>query len=611
MESNGTHQKMYIVSEKFWDRGKYELDLSPKDLLEISDLSQILVKGEENKPIPVTDPYSPIPNWKETACITELTDLDLALIEAQLKDFPAGLTKLTNLVELSLNHNEFTSISPSITELKSLKRFLIAHNQIRELPSELFTMHLKALNLNKNRLQYIDPAIRKLRFLRKLALDSNMIAVVPRELFELVCLKYLSLGDNLLHELPPQLGNLRELETLRLCENPHLKDLPSTTTLLTKLTEIDLQNTGLKNVGFLTVCTCLTTLAIGEVAPANTLLVVLHALPRLEKLYMPWDALRQPGDKVVNGHELTTSNTGLESCTAFPRNLVELELSYNRLLRIPTNISLCDKLCHLDLTGNFIKEVPTEISSLTNLEHLLLGDNSLSALPDSLSQLTKLQTLGLQINQFEELPTHLYNLVSLYSLNVMHNPCGLAHRTQQAASVATILYNLAGKKCINVSQSLFKHVSQSQEVTLRTIKILLHKLRKSLDEKGCSPLKIPDFLLEHECITILYECIHTLEGRMKRLSEYLVQTDSIAETFLPLASTLTKVCSEIQSEWQFFTECLRYAIILQDYLRLYKWLSGLLQLRRMGFACGNPLDVMPWCKLPRLLKLKILQMALE
>lgn len=458
-----------------WDVG-YELSLCTEELFKTSDLSQILVKHDDKRIGMAGADNSMLEQEKEALCISEIACLSLILVDSKLRAFPPGLTKLTNLVELNVNYNEFNSIPQSVSELKKLSHLLITHNQIRELPSELFSISLKALNLNNNQLTSVDPAIRRLSLLQKLALDNNKIKVIPQELFDLVRLKYLSLADNLLRELPPELGNLRELETLILCGNTHLRELPSTTTLLTSLRALSVKNTGLSRVGVIASLTGLATLNIGRVGPACKLLQNLQTLPQLTRLFMPWNALHKLKDEVPCAYEYDTALKELEE---LPRKLMELDLQYNRLLKIPATILQCDTLLYLDLSGNFLKEIPPDISSLINLENLLLSDNNLSTMPDSLARLTKLRVLRLNLNQLEELPVQLYNLDSLTNLDVMHNPCGLSQNTHQAASVAMILYRLAGKKCMHALRFLCKCVYQTEEVTLREIKILLNKLKRS------------------------------------------------------------------------------------------------------------------------------------
>lgn len=587
-------QAVYQLHENSDD--ERDLYLSHEDLTLLPDISQIQVR---NSAAP------------ETSNITEIADLTLILEEAKLREFPRGFNVLTNLVGLNMNYNEISSIPSSVTELKQLGRFLIAHNLLSEFPFQLFfNVHLTSLNLRNNKLTSIDPAIKKLGLLRHLSFEGNRISAVPRELFELVFLRFLGLGDNLLRELPPELGNLRELETLRVCNNTHLKHLPSTATLLTNLRDLAIHNTGFANRGVLSALTLLNTLSIGGVGPLDELLQVLHVLPNMSDLDVAWNALR---GEIVGGNvlDLTVSHKVLTNCEKFPQNLTTLDLRYNRLLRIPTTILACNTLCYLDLSGNCIEAIPPELSSLTHLERLFLSDNALSVLPDSFSHFTSLKVLRLNVNQIEELPTNLCNLTSLEDFDVMHNPCGLLIHSKQAASVGMILYMLAGKRCVNTSRSLFKCVDGSEDLALQNIKRLLENVKRSLHEQLCSPIKIPDFLLEHDCIMILKDCIPVLKEQERKLSQFLQQGEwaYMASTFLRLSPTLAQMRDALQTERELHLESLQHAITLYEYLMFYQWLRRLFVSH--GFGCGNPLDVIPWCFLPKPLKVMILRRSFD
>lgn len=587
-------QAVYQLHENSDD--ECDLYLSQEDLALLPDISQVQVRNS---------------SATETSSITEIADLTLILMEAKLREFPRGFNVLTNLVGLNMNYNEISSIPSSITELKHLGSFLIAHNLLSEFPFQFFfNIQLTSLNLCYNKLKSIDPAIKKLRLLRYLSFEGNRISAAPRELFELVFLRFLWLGDNLLRELPPELGNLRELEYLGVCNNIHLKHLPSTAVLLTNLRELAIHNTGFANRGVLSALTLLNTLSIGGVGPLGELLQVLHVLPNMSDLDVAWNGLRA---EVLseNIHDLTVAHKVLTNCEKFPQNLTVLDLQYNRLLRIPTTIFACNTLCYLDLSGNCIEVIPPELSSLKHLKTLFLSDNAVSVLPDSFSRLTGLKVLWLNVNQIEELPTNLCNLTSLQDFDVMHNPCGLLKHTKQAASVGMILYMLAGKRCVNTYRSLFKCVDGSEDLALQNIKRLLENVKRSLREQLCSPIKIPDFLIEQDCIMILKDCIPVLKERERKLSQFLEQGgwEYMASNFLRLSPILAQMRDALHAEQELHLESLKHAITLNEDLRFYQWLRRLFVSH--GFGCGNPLDVTPWCFLPKPLKVMILRRSFD
>jgi len=77
-------------------------------------------------------------------------------------------------------------------------------------------------------------------------------------------------------------------------------------------------------------------------------------------------------------------------------SLGELELSYNDLTTIPSEIGNLASLGELDLSYNELTSIPSEIGKLTSLEYLDLGSNPMGfgSLP------MEVQTLSQTIDEF-------------------------------------------------------------------------------------------------------------------------------------------------------------------------------------------------------------------
>ena len=100
---------------------------------------------------------------------------------------------------------------------------------------------------------------------------------------------------------------------------------------------------------------------------------------------------------------------------------IELDLSYNVLTKLPSEITKLTNLTKLNLIGNQLTELPPEIAKLTNLTTLDLGNNQLTQLPPEITKLTNLNTLNLSGNKLTELPPEIAKLTNLTTLKLVNN----------------------------------------------------------------------------------------------------------------------------------------------------------------------------------------------
>ena len=73
------------------------------------------------------------------------------------------------------------------------------------------------------------------------------------------------------------------------------------------------------------------------------------------------------------------------------RTLVELNLSYNRISEVPSQIGTLEMLKILNISFNKISELPPSIGKLKRLRELHASSNSLTGLPTEMSQLALLE----------------------------------------------------------------------------------------------------------------------------------------------------------------------------------------------------------------------------
>ena len=187
--------------------------------------------------------------------------------------------------------------------------------------------------------------------------------------------------------IPPELGNLNNLERLSLTRNQLTGDIPPELSLLTNLQLLALGGNQLTG-------------------PIPTWLV---NITNLEELYL-W------GNQFTGAIPPELGNLP---------GLVKLGLSENRLTgQIPPQLSSLTNLRYFSLFDNQLSgPVPTWMGSLADLEELYLSQNQLSgAIPTELGSLANLVQLQLSENQLTgEIPVELGSLANLERLRLQRN----------------------------------------------------------------------------------------------------------------------------------------------------------------------------------------------
>ncbi|WP_052435934.1 leucine-rich repeat domain-containing protein [Neochlamydia sp. EPS4] len=218
--------------------------------------------------------------------------------------------------------------------------------------------NITMLDLSKKGLTYLPPEIGQLSDLQTLSLNQNQLTSLPTEIGQLSQLQKLYLSQNQLTSLPTEIGQLSKLQYLLLDQN-QLTALPT---------------------------------EIGQ-------------LSQLE-----W---------------LESSQNQLTALPAEIGQLSQLQLLYlnqNQLASLPTETGQLSQLKGLFLNQNQLASLPAEIGQLSNLVQLYLNQNQLTALPIEIGQLSKLQWLDLSQNQLTALPAEIGQLPQLTQLELAKNP---------------------------------------------------------------------------------------------------------------------------------------------------------------------------------------------
>ncbi len=201
------------------------------------------------------------------------------------------------------------------------------------------------------------------------------ITIFDERVIEIVLYENVLVGS-----IPPEIGNLSNLEGLDLESNNLSGSIPSEIGNLSNLTHLDLSSNNLSasipfEIAFLAQ---LTNLLLGSNQFSGVISPAIGSLLKLQVL-------------TINNNQLTGS--------------------------IPPEFYNLNRLAWLDLSSNNLSgSIPPEIGNLSNLNILDLGDNIfLGSIPPEIGNLNNLGSFDIHSNQFTELPGFsLPRLVSLY-----------------------------------------------------------------------------------------------------------------------------------------------------------------------------------------------------
>jgi len=145
--------------------------------------------------------------------------------------------------------------------------------------------------------------------------------------------------------------------------------------------------------------------------------VNLENLDRFKQYTSLEDALANPDSVYSLKLKEHLKSVPKEVFIAFP-NLIELDLSKNRLKEIPAEIQSLKKLKRLILFKNRIEELPPQIGELVDLEELIINQNELTTLPAEIGKLKKLRYIDMWSNNIVGLPQTMADMPALQEVDL-------------------------------------------------------------------------------------------------------------------------------------------------------------------------------------------------
>ncbi|KAL5146514.1 Plant intracellular Ras-group-related LRR protein 7 [Glycine soja] len=137
---------------------------------------------------------------------------------------------------------------------------------------------------------------------------------------------------------------------------------------------------------------------------------------------------RSTGIVALRDSKLKAKSVSKKIDETFPDEILELDrsvrtldLTHNRIVDIPVEISKLINVQRLILAENLIERLPVNLGKLQSLKLMNLDGNRITSLPDELGQLVRLERISISGNLLTSLPATIGSLRNLVLLNVSNN----------------------------------------------------------------------------------------------------------------------------------------------------------------------------------------------
>ena len=194
-------------------------------------------------------------NWRKTKAIDHLFQHICDGVEQ-------GLLLASSFRILDFSKTPLAVIPNNIGVLTSLIRLDVSHTQIKNIPTELFSLPLRYVNvrglsidmpifattlsIDKTQLDSWKDSFSQMKYLKVLDVGGQGLTSVPQEICMMTALETLDLRVNAIDSLPPNFAQIKNLQSVLLCNN-NLSMFPPEEYLPPSLIDLDLRHNPLQN----------------------------------------------------------------------------------------------------------------------------------------------------------------------------------------------------------------------------------------------------------------------------------------------------------------------------------------------------------------------------
>ncbi|XP_035678401.1 leucine-rich repeat-containing protein 15-like [Branchiostoma floridae] len=360
---------------------------------------------------------------------------------------------LPSLVNLTADENAISTIEPgSFNGLHNLKVLNIANNKVSKLPPGLFngTQNLTTFNAVNNEIKAVPVGLfTRHPSLATVHLSHNNISVVEEEAFAYMTnLAEIELNDNRIQKITSSyFYNAKSLTRLSLSSNDIMYIGSGAFQTCTNLQELILDNNVLEDfVGIVDHLGSLQKLSLNNNRVNRLKAQIIEGTPALQFLYLSNNRIEYVDElafiSLTNLKYLWLDLNRIQNFSfAFLTNLDILNISYNSLRSLPTNMTDAWQLQELILSGNPIQALkPNGFAGLDHVHEIELANISCikSGCLGPQSLCGNLVNVVLDSNNFTEFPRGIFDCASLTFLSLGYN--NLDHRSFHADDFHPLSY---------------------------------------------------------------------------------------------------------------------------------------------------------------------------